>query len=64
MATALNLEEILAALAPQLRVTGAREVRVRGVSIDSRQVSDDYLFVALRGEQRDGQDFVTQAFTN
>ena len=64
MPATLNLVDILAALAPQLRAPGAREVRVRGVSIDSRQVSDDYLFVALRGEQRDGYDFVTQAFTN
>ena len=64
MPATLNLEEILATLAPQLRVPGAREVQVRGVSIDSRQVSEDYLFVALRGEQRDGHDFVTQAFTS
>jgi UDP-N-acetylmuramoyl-tripeptide--D-alanyl-D-alanine ligase len=61
MPVMLTLEEILAALAPQLQAPGAGEVRVRGVSIDSRQVSEDYLFVALHGERTDGHDYVKQA---
>jgi UDP-N-acetylmuramoyl-tripeptide--D-alanyl-D-alanine ligase len=64
MPATLSLEKILAALSPQLGVPGTDMVQVRGVSIDSRQVSDGFLFVALRGELRDGHDYVTQAFTN
>jgi UDP-N-acetylmuramoyl-tripeptide--D-alanyl-D-alanine ligase len=64
MPAILTLEEILAALAPQLYLPGAHDVHVRGVSIDSRQVGDGYLFVALRGEKRDGHDYVVQAFAN
>ncbi|MCE5259022.1 MAG: UDP-N-acetylmuramoyl-tripeptide--D-alanyl-D-alanine ligase [Chloroflexi bacterium] len=62
MGALLNLTEILGALAPHLHLAGADEVLVRGVSIDSRQVNKDYLFVALRGERRDGHEFVAQAF--
>ncbi|MEE4658926.1 MAG: UDP-N-acetylmuramoyl-tripeptide--D-alanyl-D-alanine ligase [Halieaceae bacterium] len=40
--------------------TGA-DVSVRGVSIDSRRIAADDLFVALRGERFDGHEFIGQA---
>jgi UDP-N-acetylmuramoyl-tripeptide--D-alanyl-D-alanine ligase len=35
-----------------------------GISTDSRQVYDGYLFVALKGDKFDGHDFVQQALDN
>lgn len=35
-----------------------------GVSTDSRKVKQDELFVALKGESFDGEDFVTELFLN
>jgi len=37
-------------------------VPLRDAVIDSREVSPGALFIALRGEQTDGHDYVTQAF--
>ncbi len=43
------------------RVHGALNTRVATVSIDSRALGADALFVALAGERVDGHDFVAQA---
>ncbi|MCC6875961.1 MAG: UDP-N-acetylmuramoyl-tripeptide--D-alanyl-D-alanine ligase [Sandaracinaceae bacterium] len=40
----------------------AAPVPVRGVTTDSRRVREGSLFVALRGAQHDGHDFLPQAF--
>jgi len=37
------------------------EVRVRGVTLDSRLVAENYVFVAVRGLQNDGESFVPEA---
>ncbi len=37
---------------------------IRNVSIDSRNVSDDCLFVAVKGERYDGHDFIDKAVSN
>ncbi len=39
----------------------AAGVRIEGVSIDSRSVGDGQVFVAIRGENFDGHDFLSQA---
>jgi UDP-N-acetylmuramyl pentapeptide synthase len=64
MPATLSLNKILATLAPQMRAPDTFDFQVNAVSIDSRHTSDNSLFVALRGEQRDGHDFVIQAFAN
>ncbi len=38
------------------------DFQVSGVAFDSREVHEGDLFVALRGEQSDGHDYVAQAF--
>lgn len=43
---------------------GMEEIEVSGVSQDSRKIRKDGLFVALRGFQLDGQDYVPQAEGN
>lgn len=56
-------ERRLAAVAEVVggRVTGD-DVTVTGVAVDSRDVRAGNLFVALRGERVDGNDFVGEAF--
>ncbi len=55
---AARLSQIAAALNARL-ITG--DVAFRGVSTDTRTLSADQLFVALRGERFDAHDFIDQA---
>jgi UDP-N-acetylmuramoyl-L-alanyl-D-glutamate--2,6-diaminopimelate ligase len=63
----MRLGELLAALPPEraaLHVVGGEQTEatpIRGLSIDSRQVTPGELFVALRGARRDGHDHLSQA---
>lgn len=59
----MSLEEMLASLAPGWSVPGAVHVSVNQVCIDSRQASPGSLFVALRGENVDGHDYVAAALS-
>jgi UDP-N-acetylmuramoyl-tripeptide--D-alanyl-D-alanine ligase len=43
---------------------GAGDLEIGGVSTDSKQISPNALFIALRGERFDGHNFVGQAATN
>ncbi|HZM69607.1 MAG TPA: UDP-N-acetylmuramoyl-L-alanyl-D-glutamate--2,6-diaminopimelate ligase [Candidatus Cryosericum sp.] len=56
----MQLKEILRDL-PGARVTGDPETSIQGLAYDSRAVERGYLFAALRGEARDGLDFLDQA---
>jgi UDP-N-acetylmuramoyl-tripeptide--D-alanyl-D-alanine ligase len=58
----LNLIHIIRALTPSL--AELKILAIPNVSIDSREVKDGGLFVAIRGENADGHNFVEQAFTN
>ena len=44
-----------------LAVKGSTDKEITGVDIDSRQVSDGHLFVAMRGTQVDGHRFIGKA---
>lgn len=44
-----------------LAVTGSTDKEITGIDIDSRQVSDGHLFVAMRGTQVDGHRFIGKA---
>ena len=37
---------------------------VKGVSFDSREIKDGYIFVAYKGENSDGNDYIYKAFEN
>jgi len=60
--SSLNLADLLAELAPSLRVEGAQHILICNVCIDSRQAGSGSLFVALRGERSDGHAYVGAAF--
>jgi UDP-N-acetylmuramoyl-tripeptide--D-alanyl-D-alanine ligase len=63
-ADGLTLEDLVAALAVaegQLPADLLRRVKIDGAVIDSRLASPGCLFIALRGEQKDGHDFIAEA---
>jgi UDP-N-acetylmuramoyl-L-alanyl-D-glutamate--2,6-diaminopimelate ligase len=56
----MRLSELLEALdAP--RTSGDVNIRIAGLTQNSRQVLNDYLFVAIRGEKTDGHLFIRDA---
>ena len=44
-----------------LGITGETSKDVKGVNIDSRKVGQDHLFIAVRGTQADGHNFIAKA---
>ncbi len=47
-----------------LSTSGDLDVDVSGIAYDSRQVQPGFVFIAIRGEKRDGNRFVPQAIAN
>jgi UDP-N-acetylmuramoyl-tripeptide--D-alanyl-D-alanine ligase len=58
--TILTPEQACRFAGGQLALRGEQDIR--GVVVDSRQVEEGFLFVALPGERADGHDFIPQAF--
>ncbi len=58
----LNLTHIIRALTPSL--AEVKPLQISNVSIDSREVKHGDLFVAIKGENTDGHNYVEQAFAN
>ena len=56
----MKLSELLKNVSP-LKVVGDAEAEITGVKIDSRQVKPGYLFVAMKGTQVDGHQFIPKA---
>ena len=56
----VSLTELLS-LVPLQTVKGPRDVSIRGVTTDSRNVDDGFLFVAIEGETTDGHLFLSDA---
>lgn len=55
-----SLQELLTTL-PEARVVGDGAAEVFALAYDSRQVAVGTAFVAVRGQQRDGHEFIEQA---
>lgn len=55
----LSLEEVAKAVCGQV-VPKGREVRIRGISTDSRKIRTGDLFFAIKGERHDGHQFISQ----
>ncbi len=58
----MKLSELLKSV-KVLQVAGPAEVEVTGVNIDSRKIEKGHLFVAIKGTQTDGHQFITKAVT-
>jgi UDP-N-acetylmuramoyl-L-alanyl-D-glutamate--2,6-diaminopimelate ligase len=56
----MKLSELLKNVKP-LSVVGDVETEIAGVKIDSRQIRPGYLFVAMKGTQVDGHQFIQKA---
>ena len=59
----ITVNEIIAATDGEL-ICGSMDAYARNVSIDSREVTNDTLFVALKGENSDGHNYIDKAFEN
>ena len=57
----INTEFILNATGGEL-LTGNSAVDFAGITIDSRRVKENDLFIAIKGENHDGHDFINEAF--
>jgi UDP-N-acetylmuramoyl-tripeptide--D-alanyl-D-alanine ligase len=57
-----TLDAILAATGG--KVTGVEATEINSISIDSRELGPDALFVAIKGDRFDGHDFVDTALAN
>ncbi|HDL09733.1 MAG TPA: UDP-N-acetylmuramoyl-L-alanyl-D-glutamate--2,6-diaminopimelate ligase [Candidatus Omnitrophica bacterium] len=55
----MKLKEILSGIEYYCR--NFQNLEVRGIAINSNQVFPGYMFVAIRGEEKDGHDFVYEA---
>ena len=56
----MRLEELLSGLKP-IRIEGSLETDISDVAIDSRQVREGSLFVAVKGTNVDGHDYIPKA---
>lgn len=56
----MKLKELLKNIKP-LNVIGNEEVDITGVNIDSRRIEEGHLFIAMRGTQADGHQFIPKA---
>lgn len=56
----MRLESLTRIVQP-IQVRGPLHFNIEGIAYDSRQVKENYLFVALRGEHADGADFIEDA---
>lgn len=56
----MKLEKLTECCVP-LTIVGNADVDVTGIEIDSRQVSDGNMFVAVRGTQTDGHSYIDKA---
>ena len=56
----MKLSELLSVIQP-LDVQGAQDIEITDIAIDSRQVKDGTLFIAVPGTQVDGHQFIPKA---
>ena len=56
----MKLSELIEKLNP-LEVKGDLNKDITGVNIDSRQVKEGHLFIAVKGTQVDGHKFIPKA---
>lgn len=56
----MKLQELLKGIKPT-SIVGGVDADITGVDIDSRQVKDGHLFIAMKGTQVDGHRFISKA---
>ena len=61
-AKSINLDVLLDGLYEE-SFKGLNEISIKGISLDSREIYENFLFFALKGEKLDGNDFINEAFS-
>lgn len=56
----MKLNELLKTIQP-IQIIGSTETEINGVNIDSRQIADGHLFMAMHGTQTDGHAYIPAA---
>lgn len=56
----MKLKDLLKNIKP-LNIIGNEEIDITGVNIDSRRIKNGHLFIAMRGTQVDGHQFISKA---
>ena len=56
----MKLQEIISGINP-IEVIGSIDINITGVNIDSRRISNGHLFIAMRGTQVDGHQYISKA---
>jgi len=59
----IHISDILAATRGKL-ISGDEDTEFKGISIDSRNIEDGYLFIPIKGERFDGHSFIESALSN
>ena len=54
------LRELTADITP-LSISGNMDIDISGIAIDSRKVQKGYLFIAMKGTQVDGHQYIGKA---
>lgn len=54
------LKELLQT-AGKYEISGSDEIEINGIEIDSRKIKDGNAFIAIRGTQADGHDYISKA---
>ncbi len=61
--SAITLDELIKGY-PIIDITGLKNVTIRSICYDSRKADSDSVFVAIRGAQSNGEQFIGQAVAN
>ena len=59
----MKLQEIISGINP-IEVVGSIDINITGVNIDSRRISNNHLFIAMRGTQVDGHQYISKAIAS
>ena len=53
----MTLKQLIAATKP-IKIIGDTDIEVTGIEIDSRQIKAGNVFIAMRGTQADGHNYI------
>jgi UDP-N-acetylmuramoyl-L-alanyl-D-glutamate--2,6-diaminopimelate ligase len=56
----MKLDHLIEELRPE-KVSGKTTVEVKGIEADSRRIQPGYIFVAIPGREKNGEDYIAQA---
>ena len=59
----MKLKELLLGL-EGLKARGDLDIDIKGIAYNSNKVEEGYLFVAIKGFEQDGHEFINEAIEN